>query len=338
VVRQIRDILSSLEIGTIPDFEYAWIDESLTFVPYTELVKSETPVPPGPLIAQAEPAIGDSDEDRSVVDDVAVMSTAPTDPTYRIGRLDAANRAPVAVPPDATLSAAVTLMLQNDFSQLPVMTTDREVKGVVSWKSVGSRLSLGTPCLCVRDCMDRHPEIISDETSLFRAIELIVRDDFVLVRKADRRICGIVTAADLGETLEQLGRPFLLLGEIENHIRALIDGRFSQQDLRDARNPADGSREVNDVSDLTLGEYIRLVENPDRWEKLRLRVDRAHFVKELEDIARIRNDVMHFDPDGIGPGDLDQLRRFAEFLQKLREIRSGSEAEQGEQPRLRVAR
>jgi hypothetical protein len=186
--------------------------------------------------------------------------------------------------------------------------------------------------------MDRHPEIISDETSLFRAIELIVRDDFVLVRKADRRICGIVTAADLGETLEQLGRPFLLLGEIENHIRALIDGRFSQQDLRDARNPADGSREVNDVSDLTLGEYIRLVENPDRWEKLRLRVDRAHFVKELEDIARIRNDVMHFDPDGIGPGDLDQLRRFAEFLQKLREIRSGSEAEQGEQPRLRVAR
>ena len=33
-------------------------------------------------------------------------------------------------------------MLSNDFSQLPVMTGPRELKGIVSWKSIGSRLAL----------------------------------------------------------------------------------------------------------------------------------------------------------------------------------------------------
>ena len=85
-------------------------------------------------------------------------------------------------------------------------------------------------------------------------------------------------------------------------------------------NPADGGREVSNMSDLTLGEYVRLLQNPDRWAQLNLEVDRATFTKDLEEICTIRNDVMHFDPDGIGQGDLDKLRTFAQFLQRLHQI------------------
>ena len=43
-------------------------------------------------------------------------------------------------------------MLAHDFSQLPVMTTSREVKGAVSWKTIGSRLALKKDCnLLTRD-------------------------------------------------------------------------------------------------------------------------------------------------------------------------------------------
>ena len=44
--------------------------------------------------------------------------------------------------------------------------------------------------------------------------------------------------------------------------------------------------------------------------KLRLRVDRAVLTSLLDDVRKVRNDVMHFDPDGIGDGDLAVLRKF----------------------------
>jgi len=43
-------------------------------------------------------------------------------------------------------------------------------------------------------------------------------------------------------------------------------------------------------------------------------------VKELDNVRLIRNDVMHFDPDGISDDDLQALRRLVAFLQKLRDI------------------
>src|SRR5215470_9962753 len=63
-----------------------------------------------------------------------------------------------------------------------------------------------------------------------------------------------------------------------------------------AGDPADPDRGIEDVSDLTFGEYIRLLENPKRWEKLTVKIDRKTFVEELKRVGRIRNDIMHFDP------------------------------------------
>ena len=34
----------------------------------------------------------------------------------------------------------------------------------------------------------------------------------------------------------------------------------------------------------------------------------------------IRNDVMHFDPDGLEANDLHVLREFAQFLKRLRDV------------------
>ena len=54
-----------------------------------------------------------------------------------------------------------------------------------------------------------------------------------------------------------------------------------------------------------------------RWKKINIQIDRATFCKALDQVRRIRNDVMHFDPDGIPPADLERLRDFAGFMQKL---------------------
>jgi len=199
------------------------------------------------------------------------------------------------------------------------MQNEREVKGTISWASIGSRSSLGRQCKFVRECMDPHHEI-SYDMSLFAAIDSIVAHEYVLIRAADRRICGIVTTTDLSLQFSKLGEPFLLLGEIENHIRRLIGGKFNSKDVAEAKDPADSGREVTKVSDLNFGEYVRLLEKPERWAKLELPIDRSVFVQQLERVRTIRNDVMHFDPDGPAPADMEALRHFAHFMDELRTI------------------
>ena len=107
-------------------------------------------------------------------------------------------------------------MLTQDFSQLPVMTNEREVKGIVSWKTIGSRLALKKECALVRDAMEPAQEIGIEE-SLFSAIAIIAANDYVLVRALDKKISGIITASDFNVQFQQLAEPFLLVGEIEKN-------------------------------------------------------------------------------------------------------------------------
>lgn len=224
-----------------------------------------------------------------------------------------------SVKPNSTLREAVTLMLTHDFSQLPVMQSERDVKGVVSWESIGRRLAAGDRDETVTKFMVPHHELSAD-ISLFAAIGRIVEHDYVLIRDHQKKITGIVTTSDLSLQFHQLGEPFLLLGEIENHIRRLVGGKFTQEELTANRDPADAGREVSSVSDLTFGEYVWLLQNPDNWERLDIFIDRGVFIGQLDKIRLIRNDVMHFDPDGLSPSDLETLRSFVLFLQRLREL------------------
>jgi CBS domain-containing protein len=309
-VRQVRKALNKLKLKTEPDFNEGWIDGSVTFISKT---KAAAPAD-SPSTEGMEAT--DSTEAAQPAAPIAVPAKATEDPTSRIGRLAAANRPPLCVVPDASVAEAITLMLQHDYSQLPVMTSEREVKGMFSWKSLGSRLALGKECGKVRDFMEPAAEISAD-ASLFEAIQQIVEHECVLVRDSTKRVSGIITTADLGLQFAQLGEPFLLSGQIETHLRSLIADKYTKDELAAARDPADSGREIEDVADLTLGEYVMLLENPKHWAKLAIRVDRKTFIEELKRVVRIRNDVMHFDPDGIGPEDLERLRKFARFLSEL---------------------
>jgi hypothetical protein len=129
-----------------------------------------------------------------------------------------------------------------------------------------------------------------------------------------------VTTSDLSREFRQLTEPFVILGEIENHVRGLIQrGNFTSKQLTECCDPGD-SRHIDGVFDLTFGEYLRLLEKKDLWSKLNISIDRAVFVKKLDEIREIRNNIMHFDPDGITESELDTLRKFVVFLQKLQPI------------------
>ena len=246
------------------------------------------------------------------------LKTTP-DLTYRFDGLEAAKCELISVAPDNSLAKATTIMLCNDYSQLPVMTSERTVKGMISWKSIGTHRSHGKECNWVRDCMWAAKTVASD-SSLFAAIDTIAKHDYVLVQNHEKVFTGIVTASDLSQQFGQLAEPFLRIGEIENHVRWLLQCKFTVEQLGEVISDPQGNRTVEGVSDLTFGGYIRLLENEGHWGKLNLTVDRSVFVERLEAVRGIRNDVMHFGRDGLSEGALTTLRTFASFLQTLHEI------------------
>jgi len=100
----------------------------------------------------------------------------------------------------------------------------------------------------------------------------------------------------------------------------LIHGKFLADQLQEIRAINDPERVVERVADLTFGEYVRLIENEDRWKILGIHIDRVEFIKRLNRVREIRNDVMHFDPDGLSDDDLANLQDFAAFLRSLRKL------------------
>lgn len=299
VVKKIQTELDDAGIVTSPDFTKVWIDAEIAFKKAPALV-------PLPAPAQA---------DQGAADPVYEAKDA----NFLVSMLKAANCGVVSVKPQDTIEKAITLMLAHDFSQLAVMANDWTINGAISWKTIGKRLSHENHLVHVKDAMEAAVAL-DDTEGLFKATKLIIDHEFVFVRSStDKKVTGIVTATDLSEQFQFLSEPFLLIGQIENQIRNLMHGKIELEVLRAVCGDGDPAKEerIQSVADLSLGEYLRVIQNPAHWEKLDLRVDRVVFCAELDKVRDVRNDVMHFDPDGIDEEQYDQLRRFARLMDEL---------------------
>ena len=245
-------------------------------------------------------------------------SSRPAASKFRIGMLEAANRPDeiLTITRDETVEEAATLMIMYRYSQLPVTQNMRRIDGMISWRSMGRARASGQDCQHVRDCLE-PVRILDQDAPFFDAVDTITEQEVVLVRGKDRKITGIVTTADLSSEYHQKAEPFLLLEEVEDRIRALISRNLSEEEIKQARDPGDGKREIEGVDDLTFGEYVRLLESRENWHKLRLGIDRKLFVKLLNDVREVRNDVMHFRPDSFEPEDLEQVRMLRSLLEQL---------------------
>lgn len=109
VIVGIRQALKEVDLQTKPNFGYVNIDSEVEFLPVE-------PSPAEQIAPEASEAGTQIEEG-----DRIVRGGSVDDPVPRIGMLPSAIQTPVSVSRDAEIREAVTLMLQNDFSQLPVM-------------------------------------------------------------------------------------------------------------------------------------------------------------------------------------------------------------------------
>ena len=247
-------------------------------------------------------------------------SKKENDPVQRVKILPAANKEPISVSRDASLSEAITLMMLHNYSQLPIMSGARNVIGAITWQTIGSGIANGIKSEHVKDYLKKEIVILDYETPILDSISRVIANEFALIKKSDNSISGIVTVADISLQFLNVTEPFLLLEQIENNIRQILDGKFLLEELREFCKIDGIDRDIEFIDDLNFGDYIRIIEKPEHWERLTLSIERSHFIKHLDKVREVRNDIMHFDPEGITSKQREDLLKMAKFLMQLRKF------------------
>ncbi|MEU7135923.1 CBS domain-containing protein [Streptomyces sp. NPDC046261] len=254
-----------------------------------------------------------ADNARHLVNDDSQAKTV----AYPVSNLDSANRMPKCVRAGDSLRTAMTLMMLRDDSQLPVLDADGRVRGVVSWESIGrahmadSQASLAAATVRAQEA-DRSDDLLD-------WVGTIQRSGYVLVRDHDHKVCGLVTDSDLTVQFGIRVRPFVLVEEIEQRLRRIVDRCLPTDRIR-AVVPRHRASRVNSAANLTFGAYGHLLKVPEKWAELGWLIDQQHFVAALEEGRNFRNSLTHFSPDPVTD---DQLRPAQGLLELLRSAGEG---------------
>lgn len=292
VVAKIKSDLADKGLTTRPPFTEGSVSDEVAIVPL------------GGEPGTGAESVGEAEKTEDV--------TAVPPVTPRLGNLP---RRLKSVPSTATLTSAVTLMIQYAYSQIAVIDDDGTYRGVVSWESIG-RAAIGKEEPALADATTQTTPVNHDAL-LLDQIDAIYDNGFILVRDADgKRVTGILTASDLTGQFGSLARPFVLIEEAENRLRRVAGEVFDVAELRDAV-PERQRRSVGRAADLTFGNYVYLLRDPARWAKLGWRIDRTVFCELLEDVRKVRNEVMHFASDPLSP---EQYRALNGLLDLLRAV------------------
>jgi len=299
---QIQAELANHSLTTSPEFDKVPLTATVELVKAAEEQTEDISLAGSPVTAA--PPAGVSEE----------LDSRETGLT--IGTLPSALAGIVSVNPTATFEEVITLMLLHDFSQLPVLAGPHNLRGSVSWKSI-ARARHADPGARLSQAIVDAREVRYDH-DLIDVLPTLVEHDFVLVRDQHNAIAGIVTASDVAQAYGELAGHFLLIGEMDRRLRQVIAGAFTLPDVTGLCDPA-GER-ITSFGDMTVGDYQRVLENPGRWTQLGWPLDRKVFIARLEEIRRIRNNVMHFNSsDPLPKTDVDKIRHLNKLLREYGE-------------------
>lgn len=292
VVSNIEYGLKSAGLITSPSFKDGWIDNRVSIVRAPTVESTPEPVPVTSL------------------EEVLIPRAM-----LRVDDLSSAHADVEFIDMNGSITTAKSQMLRHDYSQLAVTSGARTLRGAVTWESIAvAGLRGGETAL--KDAII-PTEAVSLNRDVLELIPRIADEGFVFVVKNDGTLSGIVTAADLSLEFLSLARPYLLLGEIERRLRRLLDEKIPVQVLERSARPGDDTREIQSASDLTFGEYVRILEYGEHWDLLNWEIDQKVFIRSLNEVKDLRNDVMHFSPDPFGDEELQVLRNFIRMLRAL---------------------
>lgn len=251
---------------------------------------------------------------------------------YQVQQLLEGKGSPLTIKKEDSVSRALSLMIEHDYSQLPVIENPRNADninlaiGMVTYESILRGLlnfDANIEELKVRDVTVSAP-VFTEEDDLFDILDRLKETNAVLINFGfNGHLIGIITSYDTSEYFRNRTEDMMRVEDIELTIKEFIKAAYTNKDdvldkaaLNTAiqrvsayRNKDNADVEIRNFDDLTLGEYISLLLLNDTWHFFEpiFGVSKANLRKLMHGIREIRNALAHFRGD-ISSDQRDKLK------------------------------
>lgn len=268
------------------------------------------------LTSSPDIAIADYYGEVQILDQRDLAEAAELEIGWPISSVLDVERELVAVGPDESLRVIETLMILNDFSQIPVMNKSRrDLYGSVTWQSI-ARWSGDRAQATAKQVMERDGQTARSSDSLLLHINRIVDHEYLYIQDPTGLFVGILTATDLAEGFLATAGPFIKLGEVENRLRALVNLLPLPVIQQAESHPA--GKAIKSASDLMFGQYVAILEKIENWDQLGLPYDRVTMIDNLRAVNQVRNEVMHFRLTELDSPSVDAIDKCLNLLRAIR--------------------
>jgi len=206
---------------------------------------------------------------------------------------------------DKTIRDALTQMVKNDYSQLPVVDETRNLLGIITEQSIISTYfhSMGAVSLLdltVDHCLAR-PVMLSPDRDIFEALDILDSVYAIVIVEGSKPV-GILTNYDTTHFFRDLSEGLILVEDIETTLRQYIKHTFTTENVMhaalmrafkaDKRDPTKPAREFEK---LDFGDHIQLIITEGNWEKfVNFFEPKPLFTQLMEQVGQIRNQLAHF--------------------------------------------
>jgi len=229
---------------------------------------------------------------------------------HTVNRIIPVDQKLLSISPSMKAHAAVQLLNQTKYSQVPVIDNNR-VLGMFSYRSFSKFSAKKTYAeitqdkvapmdILVEDCMEQF-QYRHFNSEIDQIVECLNEDNGVLIGAEDN-LKSILTPMDLLRYLLEITRPFMLINEMELGVRALIHRVASHEQIIEFSKKCLGSfykdREnkiPQTLEEMTFDNYKTIISNKDNWKIFESTFGgtRQAFMTKFTRIAELRNDIFH---------------------------------------------
>lgn len=219
---------------------------------------------------------------------------------------------------------ALSIMVKNDFSQLPIVDENGELTGILTEQSIISTYFHTAGAVSILElgadhCQTRTVTIPKD-SDIFEALDLL-KNVYSIVIVDHNKPVGILTAYDTTHFFRDLSEGLILVEDIEITLRQYIESVFSDDKSRDAallrafrHDKQDPTRPAKEYDELSFGNHVQLIVAEHNWDKFTPYLEpKDMFIQLMNQVGQIRNQLAHF-RGRIEPIQHDALIRARDWL------------------------
>lgn len=206
-------------------------------------------------------------------------------------------RQPPATAKDTdSVVTALRIMIENDYSQLPVVDEGQVPRGLITADSIlkaMNNFSVSADKLHVRDAETKYVAY-THEVNVFDLLDSLNSTPAILLTDEDDRLAGIITNWDMAQYFRERSEDMMLVEDIEtalkDHIRASFTSGASAESEADLKQAIDKIANAPTIStvDTAIRKYVGIVVGKQKPDAEALNKVREAFLKDgksLDDLT-----------------------------------------------------